>query len=71
MSSHGKVHRLVLKMVTADESGDVAFVVGEEKTVACLQVEEKPKGKGDDVVTREFHSSHPSPSTTKQLCLGK
>jgi len=51
MSSHGKVHRLVLKMVTADESGDVAFVVGEEKTVACLQVEEKPKGKGDDVVT--------------------
>ncbi|XP_068459615.1 obscurin isoform X1 [Clinocottus analis] len=43
MSSHGKVHRLVLKMVTTDESGDVAFVVGEEKTVACLLVEEKPK----------------------------
>ncbi|KAM6918651.1 obscurin [Xenentodon cancila] len=43
MSSHGRVHRLVLKMVTTDESGDVAFVVGEEKTVACLLVEDKPK----------------------------
>ncbi|XP_037313225.2 obscurin isoform X2 [Pungitius pungitius] len=43
MSSQGKVHRLVLKMVTTDESGDVAFVVGREKSVACLQVEEKPK----------------------------
>ncbi|XP_035527007.1 obscurin isoform X37 [Morone saxatilis] len=43
MSSQGRVHRLVLKMVTTDESGDVAFVVGEEKTVACLLVEEKPK----------------------------
>ncbi|XP_050925920.1 obscurin isoform X16 [Lates calcarifer] len=43
MSSHGKVHRLVLKMVTTDESGDVAFVMGEEKSVACLLVEEKPK----------------------------
>ncbi|KAK7945499.1 hypothetical protein WMY93_001227 [Mugilogobius chulae] len=43
MSSQGSVHRLVLKMVTTDESGDVAFVVGQEKCVACLQVEEKPK----------------------------
>ncbi|XP_028282657.1 obscurin isoform X3 [Parambassis ranga] len=43
MSCQGRVHRLVLKMVTTDESGDVAFVVGEEKSVACLQVEEKPK----------------------------
>ncbi|XP_075954719.1 obscurin [Anarhichas minor] len=43
MSSQGKVHRLVLKMVTTDESGDVAFVVGEEKSVACLLVEETPK----------------------------
>lgn len=63
MSSHGKVHRLVLKMVTTDESGDVAFVVGEEKSVACLVVEEKPKGKGEDMVSSDF-SSHPSPSTT-------
>ncbi|XP_070700635.1 obscurin [Pempheris klunzingeri] len=43
MSVQGRVHRLVLKMVTTDESGDVAFVVGEEKSVACLLVEEKPK----------------------------
>lgn len=54
MSSHGRVHRLTLKMVTTDESGDVAFVVGEEKSVACLLVEEKPKGKEDDMVTRVF-----------------
>lgn len=52
MSSQGRVHRLTLKMVTTDESGDVAFVLGEEKSVACLLVEEKPKGKGDDTVTR-------------------
>ncbi|XP_023259573.1 obscurin [Seriola lalandi dorsalis] len=43
MSSQGRVHRLVLKMVTTDESGDVAFVVGEERSVVCLLVEEKPK----------------------------
>ncbi|XP_047188249.1 obscurin isoform X6 [Scophthalmus maximus] len=43
MSSQGRVHRLVLKMVTTDESGDVAFVVGEERSLACLLVEEKPK----------------------------
>ncbi|XP_069366639.1 obscurin isoform X39 [Paralichthys olivaceus] len=45
MSSQGRVQRLTLKMVTTDESGDVAFVVGEEKSVACLLVEEKPKVK--------------------------
>lgn len=44
MRSDGRVHRLALKMVTTDESGDVAFVVGKEKSVACLLVEEKPKG---------------------------
>ncbi|CAL8280430.1 unnamed protein product [Lota lota] len=43
MSSQGRVHRLSLKMVTTDESGDVAFVVGEARTVACLLVEEKAK----------------------------
>lgn len=70
MSSQGRVHRLVLKMVTTDESGDVAFVLGEEKSVACLLVE-KPKGKENDMVTRDFYCSHPSPSTTRQLCCGK
>ncbi|XP_036842041.1 obscurin isoform X19 [Oncorhynchus mykiss] len=43
MTFQGRVHRLTLQMVTTDESGDVAFVVGEKKTVACLLVEEKPK----------------------------
>ncbi|XP_030218592.1 obscurin isoform X4 [Gadus morhua] len=43
MSSAGRVHRLALKMVTTDETGDVAFVVGESRTVACLLVEEKAK----------------------------
>lgn len=55
MSNQGRVHRLALKMVTTDESGDVAFVVGEEKTVACLLVEEKPKGKKKQTLTKEFH----------------
>ncbi|XP_015254421.1 PREDICTED: obscurin isoform X2 [Cyprinodon variegatus] len=43
MSVQGRTQRLTLKMVTTDESGDVAFVIGEEKSVACLLVEEKPK----------------------------
>lgn len=71
MSSQGAVHRLVLKMVTTDESGDVAFVLGEEKCVACLQVEDKPKGKvqesrggqnGKNVILRfspcQYHGFH-------------
>ncbi len=32
-------------MVTPEDSGDVAFVVGPEKSVAYLLVQEKPKGK--------------------------
>ena len=48
MSSEGRVHRLTLKMVSTDESGDVAFVVGEEKSVACLLVQEKPKGEENE-----------------------
>ncbi|XP_034146108.1 obscurin isoform X18 [Esox lucius] len=43
MTCQGRVHRLTLQMVTPDDSGDVAFVVGDEKTVASLLVEEKPK----------------------------
>lgn len=46
ISSRGREHSLVLKMVTPDDSGDVAFVVGCERTVASLVVKEKPKGKG-------------------------
>lgn len=44
ISFQGREHRLVLKMVTPDESGDVAFMVGEEKSVAYLLVQDKPKG---------------------------
>ena len=40
----GREHHLVLRMVTPEESGDVAFVVGEEKSVASLLVQHKPKG---------------------------
>ncbi|XP_017322293.1 obscurin isoform X6 [Ictalurus punctatus] len=43
ISSRGREHSLVLKMVTPDDSGDVAFVVGCERTVASLVVKEKPK----------------------------
>lgn len=45
ISCQGREHSLVLKMVTPDDSGDVAFVVGPEKSVAYLMVQEKPKGK--------------------------
>ncbi|KAI4893348.1 hypothetical protein NFI96_024137 [Prochilodus magdalenae] len=43
ITCHGREHSLVLKMVTPDDSGDVAFVVGCKKSVACLVVQEKPK----------------------------
>ncbi|XP_041965057.1 obscurin isoform X3 [Alosa sapidissima] len=43
ISCQGREHHLVLRMVTPDESGDVAFVVGEEKSVAYLLVQDKPK----------------------------
>ncbi|XP_047443167.1 obscurin isoform X3 [Mugil cephalus] len=43
MTCHGRQHRLVLSMTTPEETGTVAFVVGEEKTSACLLVVPKPK----------------------------
>ncbi|XP_016146843.1 obscurin-like isoform X9 [Sinocyclocheilus grahami] len=43
ISCRGREHSLVLKMVTPDDSGDVAFVVGPEKSIAYLLVQEKPK----------------------------
>ncbi|KAM4629824.1 obscurin [Polymixia lowei] len=57
MTCHGRQHRLVLTMTTPEETGIVAFVVGEERTAASLLVvpkakvsfEEKPK----DVVIME------------------
>ncbi|XDV47852.1 hypothetical protein PO909_017402 [Leuciscus waleckii] len=50
ISTQGREHSLVLKMVTPDDSGDVAFVVGPEKSVAYLMVQEKPKAKPIDIL---------------------
>ncbi|XP_073720224.1 obscurin isoform X31 [Misgurnus anguillicaudatus] len=51
ISCRGREHSLVLKMVTPDDSGDVAFVVGQEKSVAYLMVQEKPKDPNVEVVS--------------------
>lgn len=45
MTCQGHQHRLVLTMTTPEETGNVAFVVGEERTSACLLVLPKPKGE--------------------------
>ncbi|XP_016380464.1 obscurin-like [Sinocyclocheilus rhinocerous] len=50
ISCRGREHSLVLKMVTPDDSGDVAFVVGPEKSIAYLLVQEKPKAKPIDIL---------------------
>ncbi|XP_052419981.1 obscurin [Carassius gibelio] len=42
MSVCGREHHLVLTMTTTEESGVVSFVVGNEKTSACLRVNSKP-----------------------------
>lgn len=44
ITCHGRQHRLVLTMTTPEETGNVAFVVGEERTSAKLLVLPKPKG---------------------------
>ncbi|XP_061594308.1 obscurin [Cololabis saira] len=43
MTLQGRQHRLVLTMTTPDETGTVAFVVGEERTSARLLVVPKPE----------------------------
>ncbi|PWA20807.1 hypothetical protein CCH79_00007110, partial [Gambusia affinis] len=43
ITCHGRQHRLVLTMTTPEETGNVAFVVGEERTSAKLLVLPKPK----------------------------
>lgn len=45
MTCQGRQHRLVLTMTTPEETGTVAFVVGEERTSARLLVVPKPKGE--------------------------
>ncbi|KTF73447.1 hypothetical protein cypCar_00026198, partial [Cyprinus carpio] len=75
ISSRGREHSLVLKMVTPDDSGDVAFVVGPEKSVAYLLVQEKPKviflekpldltAKEGQTVTMSCMTSDPEASVT-------
>uniref|UniRef100_A0AAV2KUE1 Obscurin n=1 Tax=Knipowitschia caucasica TaxID=637954 RepID=A0AAV2KUE1_KNICA len=68
MICHGRQHRLVLLMTTPDETGTVAFVIGEERTSAQLLVspklrvlfEEKPK----DVSVLEGETATMSCKTT-------
>ncbi|XP_069378095.1 obscurin isoform X3 [Paralichthys olivaceus] len=43
MTCRGRQHQLVLTMTTPEETGTVAFVIGEERTSACLLVVPKPK----------------------------
>ncbi|XP_062854790.1 obscurin [Trichomycterus rosablanca] len=43
MSRSGREHHLTLTMTTPEESGIVAFVVGQERTAARLRVNSKPK----------------------------
>ncbi|XP_051233530.1 obscurin isoform X12 [Dicentrarchus labrax] len=57
MMCQGRLHRLVLTMTTPEETGTVAFVIGEERTSARLLVVPKPKvlfeEKPKDVVIME------------------
>lgn len=45
MTCRGRQHRLVLTITTPEETGTVAFVIGEERTSAQLLVVPKPKGE--------------------------
>lgn len=45
MSVDGRHHRLVLTMTTPEETGEVMFVIGEERTSAQLLVVPRVKGK--------------------------
>ncbi|XP_026114227.1 obscurin isoform X14 [Carassius auratus] len=75
ISCRGREHSLVLKMVTPDDSGDVAFVVGPQKSIAYLLVQEKPKviflekpldltAKEGQTVTLSCMTSDPEASVT-------
>ncbi|KAM3876175.1 obscurin [Diretmus argenteus] len=68
MTYQGRQQRLVLSMTTPEETGTVAFVVGEEKTSACLLVVPKPKvlfeEKPKDVVIMEGETATLSCTTS-------
>ncbi|KAF7668343.1 hypothetical protein LDENG_00020560 [Lucifuga dentata] len=68
ITCQGRQHRLVLTMTTPEETGTVAFVVGEEKTSANLLVVPKPKvlfdEKPRDVVVMEGETATLSCTTS-------
>ncbi|XP_044055731.1 obscurin isoform X3 [Siniperca chuatsi] len=68
MTCQGRQHQLVLTMTTPEETGTVAFVVGEERTSACLLVVPKPKvlfeEKPKDIVIMEGETATLSCTTS-------
>lgn len=58
MTCRGRQHRLVLTMTTPEETGTVAFVVGEERTSARLLVVPKPKGERKNTAERVYLSKN-------------
>ncbi|XP_061635168.1 obscurin [Phyllopteryx taeniolatus] len=68
MTCQGRQHRLVLTMTTPEETGIVAFAVGEERTSASLLVVPKPKvlfeEKPQDVLILEGEIATLSCTTT-------
>ncbi|CAI5639462.1 unnamed protein product [Oreochromis niloticus] len=73
MTCHGRQHRLVLTMTTPEETGTVAFVVGEERTSARLLVVPKPKvlleEKPKDTVVMEGETATLSCTTSDLTTL--
>lgn len=58
MTCRGRQHQLVLTMTTPEETGTVAFVVGEERTSARLLVVPKPKGEHKNTAERVYLSKN-------------
>lgn len=56
MMCRGRLHLLILTMTTPEETGTVAFVVGEERTSARLSV--IPRAKGKEKVQLELGLDH-------------
>ncbi|XP_014826216.1 PREDICTED: obscurin-like isoform X2 [Poecilia mexicana] len=73
MTCRGRQHRLVLTMTTPEETGNVAFVVGEERTSAKLLVLPKPKvlfeEKPKDTVIMEGETAFLSCATSDCITM--
>ncbi|KAM7012432.1 obscurin [Tautogolabrus adspersus] len=73
MTCQGRQHRLVLTMTTPEETGTVAFVIGEERTSASLLVLLKPKvlfeERPQDVVIMEGETATLSCKTSDLTSL--